>query len=135
MGLVLAVVAFDQIIKQFVLGSGRGFIFNSGGVFGLDLTPGWVWVVGGVLLVLTWHWWRSFSANLNGIGWALVVAGGWANAIDRVRFGGVVDFIALGSLPRFNIADLAICLGGGLVFGSGVLLNLGEKLNKRESVQ
>lgn len=46
---------------------------------------------------------------------SLIVGGALGNALDRVRFGAVVDFLHfhLGGLswPVFNIADTTICLG------------------------
>ena len=57
------------------------------------------------------------------IGFALVVAGGIGNAIDRFTLGYVVDFINLDfmSFPVFNIADIGVTCGfvliiAGLVF-------------------
>ena len=54
---------------------------------------------------------------------ALILAGGIGNLIDRARLGGyVIDFIYLGLGDRvwqrtgiFNIADVAICIGVGLM--------------------
>jgi len=49
------------------------------------------------------------------IGYGLIFGGGLANLVDRVVFGGVLDFIDLhlGRLhwPAFNVADLAITIG------------------------
>jgi len=49
------------------------------------------------------------------LGYSLIFGGGLANLVDRVVFGGVLDFIDLhvGGLhwPAFNIADLAITIG------------------------
>lgn len=40
-----------------------------------------------------------------------VVGGAVGNLIDRLRVGYVIDFIAVGTWPRFNIADSAITVG------------------------
>jgi signal peptidase II len=45
----------------------------------------------------------------------LVVGGALGNLLDRVRTGGVVDFIDLQVWPVFNIADAAITIGVGLL--------------------
>lgn len=42
---------------------------------------------------------------------SLVLGGALGNLIDRVRLGYVIDFVALGPLPRFNVADIAIFVG------------------------
>ncbi|MGC4189640.1 MAG: signal peptidase II [Thermomicrobiales bacterium] len=41
----------------------------------------------------------------------LVLGGAIGNLLDRIRLGYVVDFVAVGSYPRFNIADSAITIG------------------------
>jgi signal peptidase II len=41
----------------------------------------------------------------------LVAGGAVGNLADRVRAGAVTDFIAVGSWPPFNLADVAITLG------------------------
>ena len=50
------------------------------------------------------------------LGYGLIFGGGLANLVDRVVFGGVLDFIDfhVGGLhwPAFNLADLAITIGG-----------------------
>lgn len=41
----------------------------------------------------------------------LVLGGALGNLLDRIRLGYVVDFVAVGSFPRFNVADSAITVG------------------------
>jgi len=52
-------------------------------------------------------------------GMALFVAGGSSNLLDRLTRGSVIDFINVGIGPLrtgiFNVADMAIMLGAGLV--------------------
>ena len=56
---------------------------------------------------------------------ALVLGGAIGNLIDRVRFGYVVDFIAVHwhdhYFPAFNVADSAITIGAGLMLLDMVL--------------
>jgi signal peptidase II len=47
------------------------------------------------------------------IGTALGGAAG--NIVDRLRHGAIVDFIAIGQWPLFNLADVAIVMGVGLL--------------------
>ncbi len=60
--------------------------------------------------------------RLERIGYAFVVGGAMGNAIDRLRFGAVADFFYahIGDLgwPAFNVADMAICVGVGLLLFS-----------------
>ena len=53
------------------------------------------------------------------VGPALVLAGAVSNMADRFLYGGVIDFVIVHydtwSWPVFNVADVAICLGIGLI--------------------
>lgn len=40
----------------------------------------------------------------------LIAAGSIGNLIDRIRLGYVIDYIAIGTWPKFNIADTCITL-------------------------
>jgi signal peptidase II len=48
-------------------------------------------------------------------GLALGLGGALGNLIDRLRFGGVVDFLEVGPWPVFNLADTAIVVGVALI--------------------
>jgi signal peptidase II len=71
------------------------------------------------VLVLYYFWRvpRSDDRVLGGL--ALLLAGILGNVTDRMRLGFVVDFIDVqfGSwhYPTFNVADMAICIGAGLL--------------------
>ncbi len=54
------------------------------------------------------------------LGWALVLGGALGNAVDRWCWGYVIDFIRLEHWPTFNIADMALCTGVGLLILSGM---------------
>jgi signal peptidase II len=49
------------------------------------------------------------------IGVGAAVGGATGNVLDRMRRGAIVDFIAVGPWPVFNLADAAIVTGAGLV--------------------
>lgn len=53
------------------------------------------------------------AAVAAGIG--LGIGGALSNLIDRLVRGGVVDFIAIGPWPSFNVADAGLVAGLGLV--------------------
>jgi len=74
---------------------------------------------------VAWGWWPGKHwlvislAVMIGIGllskfvWpsALVLAGGLGNWVDRLVYGGVVDYIDLGWWPSFNLGDMLIVMG------------------------
>ena len=45
----------------------------------------------------------------------LIIAGGLGNIISRIQYGFVVDFLNIHIIPVFNIADISICIGCGLL--------------------
>jgi len=50
----------------------------------------------------------------------LIVGGALGNLVDRIRLGYVVDFIAVGIWPKFNLADTMISIGIVLLLWSGL---------------
>ena len=57
---------------------------------------------------------KRFPAVFN-TGLALVCGGGLGNIIDRKAYGYVVDMFDFGWFPVFNVADICICVGCGLM--------------------
>jgi signal peptidase II len=45
------------------------------------------------------------------LGLGLLVGGATGNVVDRLVYGYVVDFVAVGPWPRFNLADSSITIG------------------------
>jgi signal peptidase II len=75
-------------------------------------------IIAGVLVLF--YFWRIPRTHDRLLGaLALLLAGIVGNVTDRIRLGFVVDFIDLqfGSwhYPTFNVADMAICVGAGLL--------------------
>jgi small multidrug resistance pump len=60
------------------------------------------------------------------IGIGLIIGGAIGNVVDRLRLGGVVDFlyfhVGAWYWPAFNLADSAICLGVAAMLLDGLLL-------------
>lgn len=125
------VIAADQVSKAAVIsaiGPGRAaarievigpwmaieYAENRGVAFGVlaSLGPLLLLAAGIVLAGLLVHYlrtpsppfWQTFSIGL-------VVGGAIGNLLDRARLGYVVDFVAVGAWPNFNVADSAICIG------------------------
>ena len=87
-------------------------------------------VAGALVVYFFWRTPRSDDKILGAL--ALLLAGIAGNVTDRMRFGYVIDFIDVqfGSwhYPTFNVADMAICVGAGLLI-------LDMFLSKRKEAQ
>lgn len=70
---------------------------------------------------------RRGSSSLGGVGVGLVIGGALGNVVDRLFRGdawfrgAVVDFIDLQWFPVFNIADIAINVGAGLLILGAIM--------------
>jgi signal peptidase II len=64
---------------------------------------------------------------------AMQMGGALGNLIDRLRFGPVTDFIAVGAFPVFNIADASITVGVGILLLNLWLLERKEKADASAS--
>jgi signal peptidase II len=69
--------------------------------------------------ILCWYAWHKYGNNQSIIAEVLIISASVSNLIDRVIYGGVVDFIIVSygnlSWPVFNVADVAIVLGVGIM--------------------
>jgi signal peptidase II len=66
-------------------------------------------------LVAMWLARRKEAPPVEHLGYVLVSAGAVGNVLDRLVRGYVVDFIHVTSWPVFNVADVAVVIGFGLV--------------------
>ncbi len=136
-----AVVAFDQVTKHWAvtgLGDDRvidivwtlrfNLAFNSGMAFsrGTGLGP-LIAVVATIVIVWLLISLRTESSRLSTIGMGLVIGGAAGNLVDRMfrgeawLRGAVVDFIDFQWFPIFNVADIAINVGAGLLILNSIL--------------
>ena len=95
-------------------------VWNRGVSFGLmradqDLARWGLTAFSLIVAVVLAVWVRNATRPLLAAGLSLIIGGAIGNAIDRARFGAVVDFIdvqRLGFFPWvFNIADAGITIG------------------------
>jgi signal peptidase II len=84
-------------------------------------------VIGLGAVILAW-WRRRRASTVEQAAYALLVAGAFGNAIDRVLRGYVVDFIEIHRWPIFNVADVAIVAGAVLLAIVSLGRRRGEKL-------
>lgn len=92
-------------------------MFDEGGDTGRWGLSAVAFVVGVLVLYFFWRTPRIDDRVLGSL--ALLLAGIAGNVTDRLRFGYVIDFIDVQfgawHYPTFNVADMAICVGAGLL--------------------
>lgn len=94
------------------------YLENTGAAFGvLDGQGSLLTIVAGVVVavLLGYHLRMGGSSTLMAVSIGLVVGGALGNVFDRVRIGYVVDFVAVGLWPKFNLADSAVTIGVALL--------------------
>lgn len=130
MALVIVILLFDQLTKAYILKNvAVGEIFgelpyiadfvyvkNTGAAF--SILSNNTWLLSGisvvfVIAVLVYKIIARPKGVVLNLALALFFAGALGNAIDRIAYGYVVDFISIKwfNFPVFNIADMAIVLG------------------------
>ena len=149
LGLIAALViaAADQIIKLWLI-----FVFDLGArgavhvVPGVDLVLTWntgisygwfqqegplgqwaLLALKAIAVALLWIWLARAGSRLTALALGMIIGGALGNAIDRLAYGAVADFVLLYlHTPSwsfnwyvFNLADVAIVAGvGGLLYES-----------------
>lgn len=92
-----------------------GGICNSGIAWGIPFPPHLTLLFSlGALSFFLWLWWRE-RAIPRKIAWMLVLTGGTVNFVERMLSGCVHDYITLPFFPSFNLADMMLSLGIGLI--------------------
>lgn len=91
---------------------------NTGVAFSLFAGARWALVIVGALVLagVVYAAVKSDQADrTTHISLGLIAGGAIGNMIDRIRLGAVVDFIDVGAWPTFNVADICIVIGVGLL--------------------
>lgn len=92
-------------------------IQNHGAAFGMLQHRQGILIASGLLvLVFVWYYHDELWSSTNGFwGSIFLVAGDLGNLIDRAFYRSVTDFIDFRIWPIFNLADICINIGIGLV--------------------
>ena len=135
------VVVVDQFTKYLVTNNmleGMGipiidgifhltYILNPGAAFGILENNRWFFVLTAVSVLTVLFYYRHAimsASRLVQLGAALFAGGALGNLIDRIRIGLVIDLFDFRIGQIFNVADIAICLGVGLIVWSTIKTEL-----------
>lgn len=109
------------------------YIHNTGGAWGILNKHTWILIVFTAIAMAICVFVLIKYAKANKVlFWALclILSGGLGNMIDRIFRGGkVIDFLEFTFIdfPVFNVADIAVCIGAGLLMLYFVLDMIKEK--------
>lgn len=132
--IIAVVAALDQFVKAFVINQVDLFekitvipgffdithIRNDGAAYNLFsqvpvlliVMPSLVMLAGLIYIGVAFK--KAYPLLMVAI--AMVIGGGLGNLIDRISKGYVVDYFDIHIIPVFNVADIFICIGCGLLF-------------------
>ena len=144
LGIGIIIFIVDQLVKHLVVsGMHLGesipvvkgifhitYVLNPGAAFGMLEHQRWVFILVAVAVLLLagifYSWLKKESALLQ-TGAGLLLGGAVGNLVDRIQTGLVVDFLDFRVWPVFNIADIAICVGAGIL-----ILDMWQRRNEDE---
>jgi signal peptidase II len=106
------------------LGLNRGVSFGMLSE-GLGDSPWTLIIISLVIVAAMLAWLRRMRGRIEALGLGAIIGGAVGNIVDRMRLGGVVDFldfhVAGSHWPAFNMADAAISTGVTLMMVSVLL--------------
>jgi signal peptidase II len=107
---VFVSVLFLQIAHYLIISTDIfPFLLNSSGALGISIGNNYIHLSLSIIVILLVLY--LFREKYNSVSILLILIGGISNIIDRLAWGGVVDYIQIWFLPMFNIPDLFISLG------------------------
>lgn len=132
LGIGILVFVIDQLVKHLVVSTmhlGQSlpvikgifhitYVLNPGAAFGMLEHQRWFFIVvalAAVLLGVAFYKKLQQESFLMRSGAGLLLGGAVGNLADRIQSGLVVDFLDFRIWPVFNIADVAICAGAGIL--------------------
>lgn len=111
----------DRFTKVYILKNplpnfGNGFLnlkINQVAAFSLPVTYFVLYPIIIVILIFLFLWWFKEFKKKSILIWpsGLVIIGAISNLLDRLSYGGVVDFITVPYFTVFNLSDVYISIG------------------------
>ncbi|MBP3816170.1 MAG: signal peptidase II [Firmicutes bacterium] len=116
----------EFLALRYINNEGVAFSFLSGQRAVVTIIQAIAIIIVAILLIKT-----GGKRKLYDISLAMILGGGIGNIIDRVLFGKVTDMISFSIFPPiFNVADIGVTLGCGLLLLDIILEYISEKKNE-----
>ncbi|MFW6278729.1 MAG: signal peptidase II [Bacillota bacterium] len=94
------------------------YIRNTGAAFGIFQEHIYILIILSVCILALFLYFivvNNFDSLLFKTASGLIIGGAVGNLIDRIRLGYVIDYLDFKIWPVFNLADMAVVIGGGLL--------------------
>ena len=148
--LSLVVVGLDQLTKFLIYGTPAKSIIgnllwfesslNTGVAFSMFEGKSYIFIITSLIACAVMIWLicskKFFATKIEKAVFGLILGGAFSNALDRMIFGGVRDFIYLKfmNFAIFNVADMAITIGAIMLCVVVLITSLKkEDKNKKEN--
>lgn len=116
----------EFLALRYINNEGVAFSFLSGQRAVVTIIQAIAIIIVAILLIKT-----GGKRKLYDISLAMILGGGIGNIIDRVLFGKVTDMISFSIFPPiFNVADIGVTLGCGLLLLDIIMEYISEKKNE-----
>lgn len=116
----------EFLALRYINNEGVAFSFLSGQRMVVTIIQAIAIIIVAILLIKT-----GGKRKLYDISLAMILGGGIGNIIDRVLFGKVTDMISFSIFPPiFNVADIGVTLGCGLLLLDIIMEYISEKKNE-----
>ncbi len=97
-----------QILHYLLFSHGSSMLLvNTRASWGVPL-PNWLLIIVSGLIIIGAIWLGARQKTSLPIPVLLIIASGLSNALDRVWYGGVIDYFDIGPWPVFNIPDAVL---------------------------
>ncbi|OVE74593.1 signal peptidase II [archaeon D22] len=117
--------AYDFILFDFT------FVKNTGSAFGMFKNHNLMLTGIAVVFVTVFlFYYRYILKEQYYYAYFLILGGAISNLFDRLYFGYVTDFVSILSFPVFNVADVAISVGGAILVYSIIKEEIIKRLKK-----
>lgn len=99
--------------SEFVQGDFLSLYLNQNLAFSLPIFAWLLWpILAFVLVWLLFFTWQMYQQKqIIFLPLSLIILGAISNILDRLLYGGVVDFISIWQFPVFNLSDVYITVG------------------------